>query len=188
MDTSGDDNNQQNIQGSGGRQAASNIGQPVSVSQSIQGQQQVSQPMSGEDQIVQQTGQQDTGQIGAQQVQQPQVRPEAQIGRGVGAKEAEFVSQSSPQEQVRVVEIKEPGELPVEVAGYIERAEKDDVAEPKTVVHEGQTIVSSAQPQNVSVTLPLDDEGIKKGMKHKFSESIKWLAAWVERIKKVFKI
>lgn len=119
----------------------------------------------------------------SQSAQKTQTEP--QVGRPVGDKEAEYVSDTSSvgeAEKVPIVEMKEPGELPTEVEGWIERAEKDDVAEPPTIVHQGQTVVSPASPQNVSVTLPLDDAGIKKGLTRAISESIRWLAEWSKRI------
>jgi hypothetical protein len=82
--------------------------------------------------------------------------------------------------------MKEPGELPVEVEGWLERAERDDVAEPAAVVHKGQTVVSPATPQQVSVTLPLDKEGLEMGITQKVAESIRWLAEWSVRIIKKF--
>ena len=83
--------------------------------------------------------------------------------------------------------MKEPGELPVEVEGWIERSERDDVTEPKTVVYEGQPIVSPAAPQQVRVSLPLDNTGIKKGLQQQIAESIRWLAEWCLRLMKVDK-
>ena len=119
--------------------------------------------------------------------QQPQVTPITPAGaRPAGAKEEEFVSSKGDAENVPVVEIRESEELPTEVEGWLERVEKDDVAEPPTIVHQGKPIVSPASPQQGSVTLPLDDEGIKKGLHHKFVDSVRWLAEWCVRLVKKF--
>ena len=101
------------------------------------------------------------------------------------AKEAEFISSTSSigeSESIPVVELKEPGELPTEVEGWIERAQQDDVAEPKTVVHQGQPVVLPAAPQQVEVTLPLDKEEIEKGLHYKLADSFRWLAEWCIRV------
>lgn len=166
--------------------------QPVQ-SQPVEGQKQSQQAQGGTAQVEgsdSQTltqGQTQAGQQVVVQPLQPQagkpiVPPVTPTGRPAGGKEEEFVSSRGEAEKVPIVEMKEPGELPVEVEGWIERVEKDDVAEPPTVVHQGQTVVSPAQPQQVSVRLPLDDDKIKKGLQHKFVDSIRWLAEWCMRL------
>lgn len=102
--------------------------------------------------------------------------------RPAGAKEEELVSEVGVPERVPIVEMREPRELPEEVAGWLERTERDDVAEPQPIVHEGRTVVGPAAPQDVEVTLPLTEEEMKKGLHHKIVESITWLARWCKRL------
>jgi hypothetical protein len=85
-------------------------------------------------------------------------------------------------EQVPIVESREPRELPEEVAGWLERVERDEIAEPKPVVHEGKTVVAPATPADIEVTLPLTEEETKKGLHHKIVDSVRWLAQWCLRL------
>ncbi len=119
-----------------------------------------------------------------QPVAQPPPQLEPEIGRPAGAKEGEFLSGGdvTPVEHVPVVELREPGELPTEVEGWIERAEHDDVEEMKPIKVDGQTVVSSATPQNVKVTLPLEKSEIKQGLQYKVADSVRWLAQWCIRL------
>ena len=110
----------------------------------------------------------------------------ATVGKPVGAKEQEFVSEIKAGERVPIVEVGEPKELPEEVEGWLERVERGDVTQPQPVVHRGRTIVSPAAPQQVSVTLPLTEDEVKKGLHHKLFESIRWMAEWCVRIAKKY--
>jgi hypothetical protein len=102
--------------------------------------------------------------------------------RPAGAKEEEFVSGVGVSERVPIVERREPRELPEEVAGWLERVEHDEIAEPQPIVHEGKTIVAPAAPADVEVTLPLTEEEMKKGLQQKVVDSIRWLAQWCVRL------
>jgi len=118
-------------------------------------------------------------------VAEPQdIKP--QSVRPTVAKEQEVVGGVSPTETHPIVEVGMPKEIPEEVEGWLERVEKDEVAEPPVIVHEGKPLVSPAAPQAVNVTLPLDDTGIKKGLHHKLFESIRWLAEWCIRMAKKY--
>lgn len=107
-------------------------------------------------------------------------------GRPAGAKEAELVPPSGPVEGAPPTEVRELGELPPEIAGWLERVERDDVAEPPTVVHQGKTVVSPAAPTQAQVTLPLTSDDLKKGLHRKILESIRWLAEWCLRLVKKY--
>lgn len=109
-----------------------------------------------------------------------------QPAKPTGAKEQEVVGEVSPTETHPIVELGPPKELPPDVEGWLERVEKDEVAEPPVIVHDGKPIVSPAAPSQVSVTLPLDDTGIKRGLHHKIFDSIRWLAVWCIRMAKKY--
>ena len=111
-----------------------------------------------------------------------------QAGQPTAAKEKEPSTGVSPTETHPIVEIGPPKELPPDVEGWLERVEKDEVAEPPVIVHKGKPIVSPAAPQAVSVTLPLDDTGIKKGLHYKLFDSIRWLAEWCIRMAKKYAV
>ena len=113
------------------------------------------------------------------------VRDKSAQGKPAGAKEVEFVGGKAPiAEQPTVVEVREPETIPEEVSGWLERAERDDVAEPPTIVHQGQVLVSPAQPAKAAVALPLDDTKIKQGLHSQLFDSIRWLAEWCVRVMK----
>ncbi len=124
-------------------------------------------------------------------VQQPQPLAEPQTVkpqpvRPTVSKEQEVVAEISSTETYPIVEVGMPKEIPEDVEGWLERVEKDEVAEPPVVVHEGKPLVMPAAPQAVSVTLPLDDVGVKKGLRHKIFESMRWLAVWCIRMAKKY--
>lgn len=110
---------------------------------------------------------------------QPALPPQP-AGRPAAAKEAEYVGGVgfNINENVPIIEVKEPGELPVEVEGWIERTEKDEVRDFQPVVHEGQVLVAAPATQVPSVTLPLTEEEMKKGAHQKIFESMRWMAEW----------
>lgn len=91
-------------------------------------------------------------------------------------------------EPVKITEIQTHVEIEKhpETAGYIERVEKQ--AELKTLVMDdstGQSLVSSADPIDPVVTLPLSDDQIVKGLHHHVWEAIRWLATWCVRQAKI---
>ncbi len=78
-----------------------------------------------------------------------------------------------------------------EVEGYIERIEKQaEVKQPaagQTPTQPTAGLADAAAKQAVSlapkgqkqtIVLPLDEEGVKKGLHHKVWEAIRWLAEW----------
>ena len=92
---------------------------------------------------------------------------------------------SDKPEKVEVAEVKEPEQVPEEVAGWMERVERgEDVHLAKPVTHMGQTLVEPAKPKDVRVVLPLTEEGVKKGLHHKIADSVRWLAHWCVRLVK----
>lgn len=79
----------------------------------------------------------------------------------------------------------------LEVPPEIEKAEAVAGAEislPQPVRDDsGQVIVDTPTPQQVTVTLPLSEEEIMKGLGYKITNSIRWLAEWCGRLLKIFK-
>ena len=85
-----------------------------------------------------------------------------------------------------------------EVEGYIERIEKQAESQqptvPSSTPQPTAALSDAAAMQAVSlapksakqtIVLPLDEEGVKKGLHHKIWEAIRWLAEWsVYMIKK----
>lgn len=85
-----------------------------------------------------------------------------------------------------------------EVEGYIEKIEKQ--AETKPPSGAQPSPVTTASPaddaakkvmamapklQKQTITLPLDEDGVKRGLHHKVMDAIRWLAEWsVYMIKK----
>lgn len=112
--------------------------------------------------------------------------PADRQGVPAGAKEQEVVGQVGDSELVPIVELHEPRELPEEVAGWLERVERDDIPEPATIVHEGKPIVSPVAPNQAQVTLPLTADDLKKGLHQKLIESFRWLAEWCWRLIKKY--
>ena len=69
-----------------------------------------------------------------------------------------------------------------EVAGYIEKGEKDmEVAAPVMDDYTQQVLMSPAAPQNPTVTLPLTDDQVQLGLHQQVWASIRWLAEWCVR-------
>ncbi len=97
------------------------------------------------------------------------------------SKEREGISTPEP-EQVGVVELKEPEEVPPEVAGWVERVKRDDIHLPEPVTHDGQIIVAPSQPKQVKIVLPLSQTGVQQGLTLKVVYSLRWLAEWCMRI------
>src|SRR3989304_6169245 len=92
-----------------------------------------------------------------------------------------------------------PDELAAqEVEGYIERIEKQAETKPPTQVTAGQPAVTMSaadaakkamavgpKAQKQQIVLPLDVDGVRRGLHHKVWDAIRWLAEWgVYMIKK----
>jgi len=89
------------------------------------------------------------------------------------------------QEKHPIVERPVTPEVPPEV----EKAEAVAGAEislPQPVTDDtGAVIVDTPAPQQVTVTLPLSEEEIEKGLAYKINFSIRWLAEWCRRLLKI---
>lgn len=85
-----------------------------------------------------------------------------------------------------IIEYKEP-EPAKEVAEWVEKVpEKEEIKLPEPIYDQsGQVILDNATPQKPQITLPLDDQGVKSGLKQKVQDSLRWLAEWCLRIIKM---
>lgn len=85
-----------------------------------------------------------------------------------------------------ITEYKEP-EPAKEVAEWVEKVpEKEEIKLPEPIYDQsGQVILENVAPQKPQITLPLDDQGVKSGLKQKVQDSLRWLAEWCLRIIKM---
>ena len=69
-----------------------------------------------------------------------------------------------------------------EAEGYMEKVEKEtELQKPVVDDYTNQVLLKSTVKQDPKVKLPLDDNGIKTGMKRSVWEGIRWLALWCLR-------
>lgn len=88
-------------------------------------------------------------------------------------------------EEMRIEEEGEKEEVPEEVQGWVERVERgEDINLARTVVHQGQTLVTTANLQNAKIVLPLSEEATKLALHRRVVESVRWLAEWCWRLVK----
>lgn len=100
--------------------------------------------------------------------------PEARAGIATGEKPV-------------VPEKETPKESGPEVKDYLTKLETgEEIQLPQPVTDDsGQPILSSAAPQQVTVTLPLTDDEMKLALHQKIISSIRWLAEWCLRLVKI---
>jgi len=81
-----------------------------------------------------------------------------------------------------------------EVEGYIEKIEKQAeksalptpmtnapaTTPPPAPVYDdmGKVVMQSAKAGKIKIVLPLDEEGVRRGLHHKVIDGIRWLAEW----------
>jgi len=75
--------------------------------------------------------------------------------------------------------------IPSEVAGWIEKVEKNIYLSKPARDDQGQVIVTSAQAKPTKITLPLSKLGLVKGLKQGLEEAVRWLAEWCLRLIKM---
>ena len=88
-----------------------------------------------------------------------------------------------------VEEIPSSPEVSPEVAGYIEKVEKDP--ELQKALADDYVKAIGMQPvasQNPQVKIPLTDDQIQAGLHHKVWEAIRWLAQWCVRQTKMLRL
>lgn len=78
-------------------------------------------------------------------------------------------------------------EIAPEIKDHLARVETaDEVQLPQPVTDDGGApLVSSAQPAQITITLPLDDQVLTLGLKAAVSTSWRWLAEWIKRLLKI---
>ena len=86
-----------------------------------------------------------------------------------------------------IVEIPTTPEVGPEMAGYMEKVEKEaELSGGVTDNYVQQALMQSGNQQNKTVTLPLNQEQIEQGLHHKVWEGIRWMAEWCVRQIKLF--
>lgn len=93
----------------------------------------------------------------------------------------------SEKEKVPVIERKPPKEIEPEIKDWLTKLETgEEIQLPRPVVDDqGQVVVDTPAPQQVTVTLPLTEEEIRKGLGLKVVDSFLWLAEWAKRLLKI---
>lgn len=87
-------------------------------------------------------------------------------------------------EKYPVVERPTIPEIPPEVE-KMEAVAGGEIVLPQPVTDKsGQPIVSPAAPQQVTITLPLDDQKMQLGLRLAITDSLRWLAEWMKRLLK----
>jgi hypothetical protein len=77
-------------------------------------------------------------------------------------------------------------EVDKEVESYIEKVEKEIYLSKPITDDAGQPLVSPPAPQDPQIILPISDDQLNSGLKHKVSDSIRWLSEWCLRLVKIF--
>lgn len=91
----------------------------------------------------------------------------------------------SEREKVPVVERPTTPEIPPGVE-KMEAVPGAEISLPQPVTDDqGQVIVDTPTPQKVTVTLPLTEEEIRRGLGLKVVDSLLWLAEWTKRLLKI---
>lgn len=86
-----------------------------------------------------------------------------------------------------VTEIPTTPEVGPEMAGYMEKVEKEaELAGGVTDDYVQQALLQTGGQQTKPVTLPLNQEQIQLGLHHKVWEGIRWVAEWCVRQIKLF--
>jgi len=90
-------------------------------------------------------------------------------------------------EKVPIVERKLPKEVEPEVKDWLTKLETgEEIQLPQPVTDDqGQVIVDTPAPHQVTVTLPLTEEEISKKLPLKIVDSLLWLREWAKRLLKI---
>lgn len=92
---------------------------------------------------------------------------------------------SPEKEKIPIVERPTTPEIPPEVE-KVEAISGAEISLPQSVTDDqGQVIVDTPAPQQITVTLPLTEEEIRKGLGLKVVDSLLWLAEWSKRLLKI---
>ncbi len=77
---------------------------------------------------------------------------------------------------------------PAEVKEWVTEVKKEEAIKLPVPVEDeyGAILMESARPSKPKIVLPLDDQGIKQGLKKRVVESFRWLVEWCMRVIKMF--
>jgi len=109
------------------------------------------------------------------------------IAPPLSKKEKEAIGSLYKEGEPGVIEKKE-FKIPKEVSEVVKEVKKEEeIRLPQPIKDEyGQILMEAARPSKPKIVLPLDDQGMKTGIKKKASDSIKWLATLCLRLIKMF--
>ncbi|MDO8488272.1 MAG: hypothetical protein Q7S31_03075 [bacterium] len=97
-------------------------------------------------------------------------------------KKEDLVQLTAKAEIKEVNEIPELPEVKPEVAGYVERVEKEpELNQALADDFVKQVGMVNANPQQSQIKVPLTNDQIQQGLHRKVWESIRWLAVWCHR-------
>ena len=109
------------------------------------------------------------------------------IAPPLSKKEEEAIGSLYKEGEPGVIEKKE-FKIPKEVSEVVKEVKKEEAIKlPQPIRDEyGQILMEAARSSKPRIVLPLDDQGMKTGIKKKVSDSIKWLATLCLRLIKMF--
>lgn len=122
------------------------------------------------------------------QGQDDQISQPKPVG-GMAKEQLESAPMAGANENVSIIERREPEHVPEEVEGWLEKLERDeDVNLQAPIQSQGQVVVSPAGQvvDEEQIVLPLTEEGVQKGVQMKVVDSARWLAEWCVRVMKKF--
>lgn len=87
-----------------------------------------------------------------------------------------------PVEQAEEIPTQVELEKKPELSGYMEKVEREaELMKPVQDDYTQQVLIKSANPQNVTVTLPMTEDEMMSGLHGQVWESFRWLAEWCVR-------
>jgi hypothetical protein len=112
----------------------------------------------------------------------------SQMGTGgFGDKEREPVVVGG--DNVPLVQYQEQEKVPEKVESWVERINSaEDISLPEPVMDDDDNVVMAEEPVKVindAVIVPLTEDELKQGLKHKVVDSVRWLAEWVMKVIKM---
>lgn len=99
-----------------------------------------------------------------------------------GAEHEPVRIREAPVEQAAEVPTQPELEKKPDLAGYVEKVEKEaELAQPIVDDYTNQVLMTSANPQKPVVKLPMTQEEIELGLHRKVWEGVRWIAEWCVR-------
>jgi len=116
-----------------------------------------------------------------------QIPSEPTLSSALPAEQKETAGMFYKEAEPKAVEKKE-GEIEPEVKEWVTEVKKEEAIELPVPLEDeyGQVLMESVRPIQPRIVLPLDDQGIKLGLKKKVTNSIRWLVTWCLRLIKMF--